>query len=130
MRTRHLKQKLARRELVVGTLMTLDFWPGYLEIYKSAGLDCVVLDMEHGSASPSVAEELCRIARLIDLPLILRPEASLYHLLRKYLDMGPAGFMIPRVEREEQVQILQEAAFCPPKGRRGPGGPAIYVECQ
>ncbi len=43
-----LKQKLARGELVVGTLMTFDFWAGYLEIYKQVGMDFVFLDMEHG----------------------------------------------------------------------------------
>jgi len=121
-----LKEKLCQRELTIGTWMTFDFWPGYLEIYKKAGLDCVILDMEHGSATLSMAEDLCRTARLLDLPLILRPEASLYHLLRKYVDMGPAGFIIPWVEREEQVRTLQEAIFCAPKGRRGPGGPSIF----
>lgn len=121
-----LKAKLAARELTIGTWMTFDFWPGYLEIYKRAGLDCVILDMEHGSASLRDAEELCRTARLLDLPLILRAEASVYHVLRKYADMGPAGFMIPWVDREEQVRTLQEAIFCAPKGRRGPGGPCVF----
>jgi 2-keto-3-deoxy-L-rhamnonate aldolase RhmA len=86
-----------------------------------------ILDMEHGSASLRTAEELCRTARLLDFPLIIRPEASLYHLLRRYLDMGPAGFMIPWTERQEQIDALRESTFLPPKGRRGPGGPAIFA---
>jgi 4-hydroxy-2-oxoheptanedioate aldolase len=122
-----LKKKLRRADTTLGTWMTFDFWPGYLEVYKQAGLDFVVLDMEHGAATLHDAENLCRTARLLDLPLILRAEASLYHVLKKYIDMGPAGFMIPWVEREEQMRNLREATFCAPRGRRGPGGPSIFA---
>jgi 2-keto-3-deoxy-L-rhamnonate aldolase RhmA len=45
-----LKKKLRHGEQAIGTWMTFDFWPGYLEIYKRAGLDCVIVDLEHGSA--------------------------------------------------------------------------------
>ena len=121
-----LKKKLRNSEQAIGTWMTFDFWPGYLEIYKNAGLDCVIVDLEHGSASLTMVEELCRTGRLLDLPIILRPEASIYHLLRKYVDMGPAGFILPWTESEEQVRTLQEAIFCAPKGRRGPGGPSVF----
>lgn len=120
-----LKEKLRSKEQTIGTWMIFDFWPGYLEIYKKAGMDFVVLDMEHGSATLSMAEELCRTARLLDLPLLIRAEASLYHLLRKYIDMGPSGIVLPWVEQEEQVQTLREAIFCAPKGRRGPGGASV-----
>jgi 2-keto-3-deoxy-L-rhamnonate aldolase RhmA len=120
-----LKKKLLRREQTIGTWMTFDFWAGYLEIYKGAGLDCVIVDLEHGSADLNVVEELCRTGRLLDLPIILRPEASIYHLLRKYVDMGPAGFILPWTETKEQVRNLREAIFCAPEGRRGPGGPSV-----
>lgn len=122
----NLKAKMKRQELTVGTWMTFSFWPGYLEIYKAAGLDFVVLDLEHGSASLTEAENLCLVARLLDLPLIIRAEASRYERLRKYADLGPAGFMLPWVEREEQIITLREAIFCHPAGRRGPGGPSIF----
>src|SRR5690348_9532442 len=108
-------------------MMTFDFWPGYLEIFKSEGMDYVVVDLEHGSATLSMVEALCRTARLIDLPLILRPESCVFHLLRKYVDMGAAGFLIPWMERQEQVEVLRDAIFLPPAGRRGPGGPSIFA---
>jgi 2-keto-3-deoxy-L-rhamnonate aldolase RhmA len=122
-----LKSRIRAKQLTLGVMLTFDFWPGYLEILKAEGMHFAILDMEHGSASSRTAEELCRTARLLEFPLIIRPEASLYHLLRKYLDMGPAGLMIPWTERQEQIDTLREAAFLPPKGRRGPGGPAILA---
>jgi 4-hydroxy-2-oxoheptanedioate aldolase len=122
-----LKERLRSKLLTMGPLLTFDFWPGYLEIFKAEGMHYAVLDLEHGSASLSQAEELCRVARLLDFPLIIRPEASVYHLLRRYVDMGAAGFMLPWIERDEQLQIARNAAFTPPKGRRGPGGPSILA---
>ncbi len=120
-----LKEKLRNREMVVGPMMMFDYWPGYLEIYKSVGMDFVMVDFEHGAGDLRILEELCRTGRLLDLPILVRPAASLYHLLRRYADMGPAGFIMPWVEREEQVCTVQEAIFCPPRGRRGPGGPSV-----
>lgn len=122
-----LKTRLRQKQLTMGPIMTFDFWPGYLEIFKAEGMHYAILDMEHGSATLQIAEELCRTARLLDFPLIIRPEASLYHLIRKYLDMGPSGLMIPWMEQQTQIDALREAAFLPPKGRRGPGGPAILA---
>lgn len=122
-----IKEKLSRGELVVGTLMTFDFWAGYLEIYKQVGMDCVFLDLEHGAADLGTVEELCRTARLLSLPLILRPEDSVYHLVRRYADMGPSGFMIPWTEREEQLETVKDAIYVPPRGRRGPGGPSVMA---
>jgi 2-keto-3-deoxy-L-rhamnonate aldolase RhmA len=122
-----LKAKVRQKQMTLGALLTMDFWPGYLEIFKSEGMDFVILDMEHSSASLRQAEELCRTARLLELPLLLRPEFALYHLMRKYLDMGPAGFMVPWIERQEQIDALRDAVFLPPKGRRGPGGPSTFA---
>ena len=122
-----LKARLKQKELTLGPIMTFDHWPGYLEIFKAIGLHFAVLDMEHGSMSLRDAEELCRTARLLEFPLIIRPEASVYHVLRKYLDMGPAGFMIPWTESQGQIETLREASFVPPRGRRGPGGPAVQA---
>ena len=88
-------------------------------------MDYVILEMEHGAATLTDAGELCRIARLLDLPLLIRAEASVYHLLRKYIDMGPSGLVLPWVDQAEQVQTVRDAMFCAPEGRRGPGGLSV-----
>ena len=120
-----LKQRVRDRECTIGPLLTNDFWAGYLEIFRDTGMQYAVLDLEHGSCSLRQAEELCRTARLLDFPLLIRPEACVYHVIRKYLDMGASGLMIPWTETEAHIDILRDAVFTPPKGRRGPGGPAI-----
>lgn len=122
-----LKSKVRQEELTLGVFLMFDFWAGYLEIFKAEGMDFVVLDMEHSSASLSTAEDLCRTARLLDLPLLIRPEAALYHLIRRYMDMGPAGLMVPWIENQDQIEGIRQGTFLPPKGKRGPGGPSIFA---
>lgn len=122
-----LKEKFRQGDITVGGLMMMNFWPGFLEIYEKAGMDFVMLDLEHGSCAMPNVEELCRTARLLDLPLLVRPVSSLFHLLRRYVDMGPSGFIMPWIERQEQVDTLRQAIFMPPKGRRGGGGPSVFA---
>jgi 2-keto-3-deoxy-L-rhamnonate aldolase RhmA len=122
-----LKNKLARGHQSLGVMMTFDFWPGYLEAFQKIGLDYVMIDCEHGAATLREVEELCRTARLCGLPALLRPEAADYPLIRKYADMGPAGFILPWVESQEQLDIARNAIFQPPRGRRGWGGPVIQA---
>ena len=95
-----LKERVRSKQLTYGPMLTFAFWPGYLEIFKSEGMHYAVLDMEHGAVTLAMAEELCRTARLIDFPLIIRPESSVFHLVRKYIDMGAAGFLLPWTERQ------------------------------
>jgi 4-hydroxy-2-oxoheptanedioate aldolase len=122
-----LKARLRRGDLTLGPMMSFDFWPGYLEIFKAEGMDFVFLDLEHSAASLRDVEEICRVGRLIGLPVLLRPEASVYHLIRKYVDMGPAGLILPWTEQAAQLDAVQDGLFLPPKGKRGPGGPAIFA---
>jgi 2-keto-3-deoxy-L-rhamnonate aldolase RhmA len=121
-----LKQRLAEEKLTVGPFLMFDFWCGHLEMLKDVGFDFAMLCCEHGSADLTKIEEICRTARLLDLPLLIRPESAVYHLIRKYMDMGPGGIMIPWTDTIEQVEALRDGVFCPPKGRRGPGGPWFF----
>ena len=121
-----LKERLAKGELTLGPMLTYDFWPGYIEIFKQLGYHFVFVDCEHGAATTREIEELCRVARLVDLPVLLRVESAVYHLIRKWLDMGPAGLIVPWVEEMTQVETLREGAYLAPKGRRGPGGPGNF----
>jgi 2-keto-3-deoxy-L-rhamnonate aldolase RhmA len=122
-----LKQRLRDRLPTMGVLLSFDFWPGHLEMFKAEGLHMAVLDMEHSSCDLRTAEEFCRTARLLDFPLLIRPEASVHYVVKKYVDMGAAGLMMPWTETEQHVNTLRDAVFTSPRGRRGPGGPSIFA---
>jgi 2-keto-3-deoxy-L-rhamnonate aldolase RhmA len=122
-----LKEKVAGGQEVVGVMMGLSFWPGYLEICKKEGLDLVVLDLEHGALEAPRVEELCRTARLLDLPLLIRPQSCAADLVKRCVDIGAAGLMAPWVESAEQLDSLFNALYSPPRGRHGMGGPGIMA---
>lgn len=122
-----LKNRVRSRELTVGVLISFDFWPGHLEIFKEEGIHYAVLDLEHSSCDLRTAEELCRTARLLDFPLLIRPEGAVHHLVKKYMDMGAAGLMMPWTETEQHMDVMRDAVFTPPRGRRGPGGSSIFA---
>jgi len=122
-----LKEKLRQGRETVGLLMSFDFWPGYLEICKKQGVDFVVLDMEHGQVDLPRAEEICRTGRLLDLPLLIRPQSCTADHIKRSLDLGGGGLMVPWMETQGQLDILHDAAFCPPRGRHGMGGPGVMA---
>ncbi|MEW6752245.1 MAG: aldolase/citrate lyase family protein [Candidatus Latescibacterota bacterium] len=122
-----LKEKLRAGGRPIGLLMTFDFWAGYLEVCQRLGVDFVVLDMEHGQVDLSQAEHLCRTARLLDLPLLIRPPSSAAVHVKRSLDLGAGGVMVPWLETRGQLQEVHDAAFCPPRGRHGMGGPGILA---
>lgn len=125
MLAKSLKAKLANDELVLGLTLTNHCWPGYLEIIKSSGYDFVWLDCEHSPFTLQQVEEACRVARILQLPVVLRPEACSFHLISRYIDMGPSGILLPHVEDIEQIKTLEQASYLPPKGLRSPGGPCL-----
>lgn len=122
-----LKEKVAQGREVIGVMMTFEFWPGHLEICQKQGVDLVVVDLEHGGVELPRVEELCRTARLLDLPLLIRPQSCSIDLIKRCIDIGAGGLMIPWVETREQLEILYNAIYSPPRGRHGMGGPSIFA---
>ena len=117
-----LIEKLKNREKIFATTLVSIPWSGVIEIFKNDVLDILILDLEHGSFSIEVVENLIRTARGCDLPVIVRIADTLYHLLSPCLDAGAAGVLVPRVESAEQARTVVEAARFPPDGRKGFGG--------
>jgi 2-keto-3-deoxy-L-rhamnonate aldolase RhmA len=117
-----LIEKLKNREKIFATTLVSIPWSGVIEIFKNDVLDILILDLEHGSFSIEVVENLIRTARGCDLPVIVRIADTLYHLLSPCLDAGATGVLVPRVESAEQARTVVEAARFPPDGRKGFGG--------
>ena len=96
--TRKLKQRIIAREQVLGMLITDHVWPGLIELCHGAGMDYVVVDQEHGPHSDQEIAEACRIGRLLGFPVLARPRLTEELSLRRLIDMGPSGLLLPCVE--------------------------------
>ena len=116
-----LRQRLNERRLAVGHMLMEFGTRGIAKIVEAAGVDFVLLDMEHGCM------ELERLADLIAwfkatpvAPLVRVPGAH-YHFIARCLDAGALGVMCPNVESAEQAQTIVNAVKYGPEGQRGLG---------
>lgn len=118
-----LREKLARREKTVATMMSQLFYTDLPAMYKASGaVDFLLFDLEHGSYNPENIGDLLFATRRADLPVIIRVQDCEYHCISKPLDMGADGIMIPRTETLAQVELAVQSMRFFPKGKKGAGG--------
>jgi 2-keto-3-deoxy-L-rhamnonate aldolase RhmA len=118
-----LRRKLAAGDIVTGVLATQRFWPGLIEVVKNAGLDYLIIDLEHLTHDHETVAEGCTLGRLIGFPVFVRPPQADFTAIRLAMDLGPCGLLVPTVESLETMQVIQDAVWMPPRGKRRPGGP-------
>lgn len=121
-----LRRKLDRNERVVGIMATDLLSPVLVEIANSAGLDYLVVDREHGAFSDEAVAEVCRTGRLAGFAVLVRTISSEASILRRTLDLGPCGILLPNVESTEELDQVASVLRMPPEGSRRPGGPGNY----
>jgi len=120
---RILREKINGGGVVTGAMATFHFWPGMVEIARNAGMDYLIIDLEHlAHPMPEVATA-CDIGRLIDFPVLIRPPAAEMVPLRLAMDAGPCGMLVPYVEGPETMGVIRDAVLMKPRGKRRPGGP-------
>jgi len=123
---KQLKEQLASGRLVIGLMATDHAWPFLVEICQRAGLDYLVVDSEHGDFSDELVSHICQIGRLANFPVLVRTISCETSVIRRMIDLGPCGILLPCVESTEQLDQVQQAALMPPRGRRRPGGKGNY----
>ena len=103
--------------------MTFHLWQGLVEIIRNAGYDYMIVDMEHGAHSDELVADVCATGRLIEFPVIVRPISHEYPIIRRAIDLGPCGLLLPCVESAQVLDAVRESIYMPPRGKRRPGGP-------
>ena len=117
-----LKEKLASNEPVIGLMATDHAWPFLVEICQKGGFDYLIIDSEHGDFSDELISQICQIGRLAEFPVLVRTISCEPSVVRRKLDLGPCGILLPNVETTEELDQVQKAVWMPPRGRRRPGG--------
>ena len=121
-----LKAKLATDELVIGMMATDQAWPFLVEICQTGGLDYLIIDREHGNFSDELVSHICQVGRLANFPVLMRTVSCESSVVRRAIDMGPCGLLLPCVKTTDQLEEVQQAVLMPPRGRRRPGGMGNY----
>jgi 2-keto-3-deoxy-L-rhamnonate aldolase RhmA len=123
---KHLKTQLESGETVIGLMATDHAWPFLVEVCQAGGLDYLVIDCEHGDFSDGLVSHICQIGRLANFPVLVRTISCETSVVRRTIDLGPCGILIPNVESTEQLDQVRDAILMPPRGRRRPGGMGNY----
>jgi phosphoglycerate dehydrogenase-like enzyme/2-keto-3-deoxy-L-rhamnonate aldolase RhmA len=117
---RALRRKLAADEPAFGLWVTLDS-PAVTEMAVALGVDWVVIDAEHGHLDwKEVAEHVRATVRSETVALVRIAELN-GGLIKRALDIGADGIVIPWVETAEQLQRAIAYARYPTEGVRGIG---------
>jgi 2-keto-3-deoxy-L-rhamnonate aldolase RhmA len=116
-----LKEKLARRESTLGLWVTLES-PTITEIAVELEYDWVVIDAEHGHLDFKEILEHLRATRNSDTTALVRIQEIEQGLIKRVLDLGASGILVPQVTSTSDVQQAVRFAKYPPQGIRGVGG--------
>ncbi|XXK21848.1 HpcH/HpaI aldolase family protein [Arenicellales bacterium nBUS_48] len=115
-----LKKKFQDEELVIGTWMSLPS-SAVAEIMALSGFDLVVIDLEHSVLSMAEAGELIRVIDLAGSAPIVRVSSNDGVQIKRVLDAGAEGIIVPMITTVEEVQAAADSMFFPPNGKRGVG---------
>lgn len=111
------KQKISHEACLGIFSKTTD--SNFVEAAGYAGLDFIILDMEHGPASFDKMHDHTRAAVLSGLLPIIRVEGVDAHAIGSALDAGALGVQVPNISTAEQAVEAVKAAKFYPKGMRG-----------
>ena len=115
------RRKLAADEAVYGLWVTLES-ASITEMAVALGLDWVVIDAEHGHLDwRDILEHLRATVRSDTVALVRVAELNI-GLIKRALDIGADGVVVPWIESAEQVRQAVAFAHYPPDGLRGAGG--------
>jgi 2-keto-3-deoxy-L-rhamnonate aldolase RhmA len=111
---------------VYGLWVTLES-PSLTEIAVALGLDWVVIDAEHGHLDwKEIVEHVRATVRSQTVALVRVAERDTA-LVKRALDIGADGVVIPWIESEQQLADAIRDCRYPPVGRRGIGGERATV---
>ncbi|MBO4164466.1 aldolase/citrate lyase family protein [Micromonospora antibiotica] len=102
---------------LVGTFVKL---PGadVIALATRAGLDFVVVDLEHSGLDERTATDQLRLAALAGLPALVRVPAVDPGQVNRLLEAGAVGVQLSTVRRRADVEALRAASRYAPHGRR------------
>jgi 4-hydroxy-2-oxoheptanedioate aldolase len=89
------------------------------EVCAAAGVDWVLLDLEHGAGSEEQVGPVVVAAAAYGVPTVVRVESAARIRLGRVLDLGAAGVMLPRLETAADVSEALRHLRYPPEGDRG-----------
>ena len=107
-------------DISLGTWLSL-YSEAIAEVLVNAGYEWVTVDLEHSAITIDQAEKLIRVIDLAGAKPYVRVSSNDEVQIKRVLDAGAKGIIVPMVESKEDVLAAINATNYPPKGTRGMG---------
>lgn len=116
-----VKERLQQGLPTVGTWINIPE-PAVAEILSAYGMDWLVIDTEHGPMDWQTVENLLRAMKGTEVVPLIRVAGNDPFLIKKALDRGAMGVLVPMINSAEEARSAVAAAKYPPEGFRGMAG--------
>ena len=93
--------------------------PAFIEIMGYAGLDYVIIDLEHGPNTIQTAQNLIRAAQVAGIFPIIRVKENCESVMGEALDIGAGGLQIPQITTKTEAEAVMNRVKFHPDGNRG-----------
>ena len=113
----HLKEVMAKRPVFGMTIYS--GCPQFVELLGYAGFDFAFIDAEHCPWETTALRDAVLAARSTGVSPLVRVTKPDMIEIRKALEMGAEGVIVPHVRTIEEMEICVKGAKFPPLGRRG-----------
>jgi 4-hydroxy-2-oxoheptanedioate aldolase len=133
--TPDFRSRLAAREPLYGAWSVIPS-PLSVRSLAAAGLDYVVIDLQHGGATETDLPGMTSAIRLAGATPIGRVRHAHTADIGRALDLGCEGVIVPNVDSAAQARQAASAVRYPPAGHRSAGGvlavgnPFCLVMCE
>jgi 4-hydroxy-2-oxoheptanedioate aldolase len=115
------RSRLVAREPLYGAWSVISS-PLSVRLLAAAGLDYVVIDLQHGEATEADLPGLTSAIRLAGAVPIARVRHAHTADIGRALDLGCEGVIVPNVDSAAQARQVAGAVRYPPVGHRSMGG--------
>lgn len=115
-----LKDKLRNRKNVYATWTSIGDCQ-VTEIFSNIDMDFVGIDIEHGTISYQQCQRIIAAAQAGGRLCLPRIDSHSMPMIKRLLDSGADGLIIPMVQTPEEVEKIIEWSKYPPKGNRSFG---------
>jgi 4-hydroxy-2-oxoheptanedioate aldolase len=116
-----LKAAIRAGTPLIGSYVTLPS-PDIVELFGRAGMDYVVIDLQHASPDWQTLLHMLRAADAAGVSTIVRMYALEPSLILKVLELGAEGISLPGVRSASDIRAAVGAMYYPPLGQRGSCG--------
>jgi 2-keto-3-deoxy-L-rhamnonate aldolase RhmA len=115
-----LKRDLAAGKVCIGATITINS-PVIAELYSRVGFDWLWFETEHTTLGLESVLTMLQSTNGTDISALVRVPWNDKTMIKRALDAGPDGIIIPLINSREEAEYAVRAMKYPPDGERGAG---------